>query len=107
MLACSTNMIIQTPEENRPAKIDWSVALPTGVTIDSSEFIQDSTDYTISNTAFEEQSVSFSLSGGTAGKVYNITNQIVTSDGEIVQTTIPFNCVEFNYVGTTCPTSSC
>lgn len=94
-----TNEIIQTPAENRPALINWDIELPAGVTILSSEFIVDSTDYTIEAASFVLRATSFRLTGGIAGNAYNITNRITCSDSEVLEATIPFVCQQYNFVG--------
>lgn len=95
----TTNILAQTPAENRPSSIDWVNQLPIGVNVLTAEMLTDSTDYTITDVTFSEQVVTFWLTGGVSGNNYNITCQITSTDGETLQATIPFQCLQFNYVG--------
>lgn len=97
-----TDKISQTPGELRPAQINWDIELPTGITIVSSTFAADSTDYTLSLEGRTSRTTTFWLTGGVAGKIYYITNTINCSDGEVLQATVPFQCVQQNLISPNC-----
>lgn len=92
--------IEQTPAESIIYTVDWPCRnLPTGTTIASQIFLPASpTDYTISNLAIVDSGLqtSFELTGGIPGTCYGITNQITLSDGEVMQDTLIYKCVEQN-----------
>lgn len=89
--------ISQAPAESIIYTVDWpDRGLPEGVTIASQTYSPAGpTDYTISNPNItpDQLMTTFQLTGGIPGTVYGITNSIVLSDGERMQTTLLFECV--------------
>lgn len=97
-----TDQIKQTPDEFRPAQVNWDIQLPPLVTITTSEFITDSDDYVISLEGKLPRATIFWLKGGIAGRIYYITNRCLCSDGEVVEATIPFRCQAYNLIQPAC-----
>lgn len=92
--------IIQAPGESIIYKVDWpSRGLPSGVTIASQSFSPSgTTDYTLSNKNIVDNGLQtqFQLTGGIPGNSYQITNDVVLSDGETMQATLIYDCVAVN-----------
>lgn len=88
--------ITQTPQESIEYTINWPArGLPDNVTISSQALAASSTDFTITAGTITGAgtTVSFSLTGGVAGKFYTITNTVTLSDGEVWQETLSFQCI--------------
>ena len=86
--------IEQAPQDLLDYTVNWNdpstPVLASGETITGSTFTADSTDYTLSNTAFNTYETVFWLTGGKIGEVYYITNTITTSGGRTITEVIPY-----------------
>jgi hypothetical protein len=77
------NWISKDPGATLQYSIDWSDWLPTGDTISTSTFVQESThtaNVTLSGTSTANGVTSVVIAGGAAGQIYTIRNTIVTAD---------------------------
>lgn len=75
------------PDEVRQFTIGWTNDLVSGDTISSSSFAADS-GITVDSETNTTLTASVTLSGGTAGEVYNIVNTVITAGGETLEKTI-------------------
>jgi hypothetical protein len=85
-------MALKDPASVVDFQIDWTLWLDVGDAISTSSWTvpagvtQDSSSYTTS-------AATVWLSGGTAGEVYKVVNQITTTGGRTTERTIEIRCV--------------
>lgn len=75
---------VKDPGDNLDYKKDWATWLPTGDTISTSTWTVP-TGLTGSSESSTTTTATIKLAGGTAGKRYIVTNQIVTAQGRTKQ----------------------
>lgn len=85
----------QTPQEEVTYTINWpSRGLPTGVTISTSSFSASDPSIVLTNMAIvgTATQTQFTLSGGVAQNIYQITNTVGLSTGDEWSETISYFC---------------
>lgn len=88
--------IEQTPQELLDYIINWpNRGLPSGATIASSVFTQSSGAFTLSSEAViaGATQTQFWLTGGVAGTIYQITNEITLTSGQVMYYTVNYYCL--------------
>ena len=92
---------IKDPDAVKNYTLDWNGSSPgpwlaTGETILStgSSWTSSSTGITIDSSSRTATTASITLSGGTAGEDYDLTNRVVTSNSQIEDATIRIKVLE-------------
>lgn len=79
---------VQTPNEKLHYEIAWSDVIESGVTISTSTWSISPTGPTLSGTGFDLLTTYLDVNGCTAGQDYVLTNKIVLSNGETLESSI-------------------
>lgn len=88
--------IEQTPTELLDYTINWPArGLPNGATISSQTLVASDVSVILSNQAIitSGTQTQFFLTGGVAGNIYQITNEITLSTGQKMDFTVNYNCI--------------
>lgn len=80
---------VKDPDASLDYGIDWSGALPTGVTISASAWTVPA-GIAGSLETFTTTQTAIRISGGTVGTSYEVANRVTLSSGEIDERTIKF-----------------
>lgn len=76
------------PAESLNYSIDWSKALPQGVTIASAEWSATPAGLDLSSPSHAQKATTVWISGGSAGLTYLVTCEITTSAGQTFQRSV-------------------
>lgn len=78
---------VKDPNSTQNYSIDWSTNIPSE-TIGTSAWSASGTGLTIGTSTISSLSTTVSVSGGTAGNVYVLTNRVTTNSGIIDERSI-------------------
>lgn len=85
--------ILKDPAAVLDYGLDWSEWLPDGDTIAASTWTVP-TGLTVDSDTFNDVHTTVWLSGGTAGQVYQVVNQITTAEGRTDERTLVIQCAD-------------
>jgi hypothetical protein len=85
--------VYKDPSASLPYEVDWADWLPDGDTIASSTWVVEQ-GLTLVSSTYSSTTAQVVITGGTANRVYTITNQITTAAGLVDQRSIKLYMVE-------------
>lgn len=83
---------LQDPDETLTYSVDWTPWLATGDSISSASWAITPTGPTVQDLGESGAVVSVSVSGVTRGKIYRMTCDMVSADGETGQQSVIIRC---------------